>query len=464
MKVKRFLVPLLILLSIVSYLPSTVQAALGEPYTVYGMVLNQDEDPLPGVYVKVTNNATGDFIETTSNSIGQYQVNLGNLNQGWNQGDEINVYGEYGSLTDDTTLLVSGNRYQQNLTLDFIEAGIELIAFISTAPYAFVGESVTFDGSYSWSSGDITNWTWDFGDGQGGFGAIVEHVYQVEGNYNLSLVVSDGLTTSGANVTFNVTELLWEGPESFNVTIGQEKWVNISGYVLMGSTLSTNDSRVSWVSTNNTLYFKFFPGDGNITFSLQIVSGNRSYTTSLDIIIFDPYIEPTIGIIIERVVQGLVIVSATIEDGISPFTYRWNWGDNTFITDCHTLCSHNYQESGVYEITLTVSDERMTTKITTEEVNITLPENNDTIEEPDGSSSSAVISQEQAEEGTDLLLEMVLFLMMAFIFLFIIRKVTVPKSETFGLHLISAIILSLLITITIGWVDIWTQFLTVLGG
>ncbi|MEM6262793.1 MAG: S8 family serine peptidase [Bacteroidota bacterium] len=54
-----------------------------------------------------------------------------------------------------------------------------------------VGTSVTFTDNNPIS----TSWSWDFGDGQSGFGKSVQHTYTSPGSYEVSLTASDGSCT-----------------------------------------------------------------------------------------------------------------------------------------------------------------------------------------------------------------------------------------------------------------------------
>ncbi|RMG82453.1 MAG: PKD domain-containing protein, partial [Bacteroidetes bacterium] len=67
------------------------------------------------------------------------------------------------------------------------------------------GNSFSFDGTGSTiSSGTITSYTWDFGDGNTGSGATVTHSYGSSGTYTVSLTVSDGTCTDVTTTTVNV--------------------------------------------------------------------------------------------------------------------------------------------------------------------------------------------------------------------------------------------------------------------
>lgn len=61
---------------------------------------------------------------------------------------------------------------------------------------------VTFDGSASFDLGGvITAWTWSFGDGVVGTGAIVSHTYATAGTYTVTLTVTDNGGLSNAATT-----------------------------------------------------------------------------------------------------------------------------------------------------------------------------------------------------------------------------------------------------------------------
>jgi hypothetical protein len=70
-----------------------------------------------------------------------------------------------------------------------------------------VGAAVTFDGGQSRpGSSPIAGYEWDFGDGNRGSGAVVEHAYDAAGTYQVTLTVTgeDGLSSTSSPVQFTV--------------------------------------------------------------------------------------------------------------------------------------------------------------------------------------------------------------------------------------------------------------------
>jgi len=86
-------------------------------------------------------------------------------------------------------------------------------------PYsALTYQSITFDGSGSTDNGTITNYTWDFGDGNTGFGVKPTHSYGNSGIFVVTLTVTDdsGFTdsnTTTANITLDTDGDGWSDEE-----------------------------------------------------------------------------------------------------------------------------------------------------------------------------------------------------------------------------------------------------------
>lgn len=97
------------------------------------------------------------------------------------------------------------------------------------------GEVLTFDGSASASGdgGTITAYLWDFGDGAGGSGPVVEHAFGAPGAYSVTLTVQQG---NDCESTIPATLEIWVSPEvdfsimasamPTNVCLGDTLWLN----------------------------------------------------------------------------------------------------------------------------------------------------------------------------------------------------------------------------------------------
>ncbi len=79
--------------------------------------------------------------------------------------------------------------------------------FIFSPSNPVAGEKVVFNASKSVDDGEITDYIWNFGDGEGGRGVVVTHIYADPGTYEVSLTVfdNDGLSDT-VTKTVNVSE------------------------------------------------------------------------------------------------------------------------------------------------------------------------------------------------------------------------------------------------------------------
>lgn len=76
-----------------------------------------------------------------------------------------------------------------------------LARFTATPKFDYPPFEPTFDASASSSpDGAIVSYVWDFGDGSTGEGAVVTHLYENKGVYEVTLVVTDSNGSTGARV------------------------------------------------------------------------------------------------------------------------------------------------------------------------------------------------------------------------------------------------------------------------
>jgi len=83
--------------------------------------------------------------------------------------------------------------------------GIPVALFEESAETAYTGESISFNASDSYDpDGAIKSYSWDFGDGTNATGLTVDHAYADDGDYTVTLAVTDdddGTGTAAAEKT-----------------------------------------------------------------------------------------------------------------------------------------------------------------------------------------------------------------------------------------------------------------------
>jgi large repetitive protein len=93
------------------------------------------------------------------------------------------------------------------------QASGPLARFTTTPKFDYPPYEPTFDGSASSSpDGAIVSYDWDFGDGETDTGAVVSHVYEDKGVYEVTLVVTDSNGQTGARI--EVVEALNRAPSA----------------------------------------------------------------------------------------------------------------------------------------------------------------------------------------------------------------------------------------------------------
>jgi len=79
--------------------------------------------------------------------------------------------------------------------------------FTESAHTVDAGESIDFDASGSYDpDGTIVSYSWDFGDGNAATGVTVDHAYSEDGNYTVTLTVTDDDGTSASSVDTKIVE------------------------------------------------------------------------------------------------------------------------------------------------------------------------------------------------------------------------------------------------------------------
>ncbi len=138
-------------------------------------------EPVSGVIVSIYGTVIGSEITQTDGRAifsnlpsGVYDISV-SMDDFSTESQKIEVYGN-------TTIFVP---------FKFTKA---YFAFVPLQPV--VDQEVVFNGSLSDSSADITEYNWNFGDGEAGSGVVLSHVYSEAGSYTVVLNVTSAVGTS----------------------------------------------------------------------------------------------------------------------------------------------------------------------------------------------------------------------------------------------------------------------------
>ncbi len=137
---------------------------------------------------------------------------------------------------------------------------------------AMTNQDITFDGSDSYDDdGTITNYLWDFGEGNTSLGMIVEHQFSQDGVYYVNLTVTDNLlatnTTTIMITIINRDPIIYEALANPQTAyVGEEITFNVTandtdGYVVM----------YEWDFGDGSGYNDFTSELGNTTYSYSSI-------------------------------------------------------------------------------------------------------------------------------------------------------------------------------------------------
>jgi len=254
-----------------------------------------------------------------------------------------------------------------------MEASDTAVVIVVTAPVAVisvtpevgsVGSPSTFDGtgSYSPDGLDIIYYYWDFGDGWGGDGAVVEHAYSQAGTYAVYLYIYD------ESYAWNY-EMVW-----YEVVDAMPP-VAIAAYdiamPLVGETV-TFDGSWSFDPDGTIVRYIWQFGDGTVAegmYAEHAYENSGVYEVRLTVV-DDSMLtdENTVWITVvsvpvaafemtpEKPAAGALVTFYAYGsyDGAGIVDYSWSFGDGTYANGWEV--THVYTATGRYTVTLTVTN------------------------------------------------------------------------------------------------------------
>jgi PKD repeat protein len=228
-----------------------------------------------------------------------------------------------------------------------------------------LAKPVSFNGSDSYDpDGEVTNWTWSFGDGEQDYGPVVEHTYSIYGTYLATLTVRDD--SGGINSTTVTITVRNQPPTAI---------INVTPLVaLTGETIRFDGTNSSDPENQIADYYWSF-GDGDsdtgptVTheyvddgwYSVRLTVMDQDATSSfveITVKVLNRAPKPSIDVDASGVatLEDIAFSGESCHDGDgSILWYRWDFGDGT--VGYGRTIDHAYSDDGTYTVTLTITDD-----------------------------------------------------------------------------------------------------------
>jgi PKD repeat protein len=249
--------------------------------------------------------------------------------------------------------------------------------------------TVRFDGTGSYDTdGGIASWNWNFGDGAGGSGGVVDHTYTEAGTYNAILTVTDD--RGAADQAAVVIEVLPDPARAIHVDAIEGSIVTLSGGKAARVVVTITDPysgatagaavQGSWSGLVGGSASGVTGPDGKISFTSSKTKKSGVITFTVTAVsksgyTYDPSQNTATGISISTDApvnqKPVAVAAAAPASGAAPLavdfngsgsydsdgaivSYFWNFGDGG--TAAVATAAHTYAAEGTYTAVLTVTD------------------------------------------------------------------------------------------------------------
>ncbi|MCX7954699.1 MAG: PKD domain-containing protein [Bacteroidales bacterium] len=254
--------------------------------------------------------------------------------------------------------LITG--YSQNCT-DTITKEVAVSKIVANFSYNMQCNSTTvqfIDISEAYNS-TITQWLWDFGNGDTANIQNPEYNYPEAGTYNVTLIISDNKCSD--TIEYQITHQFLTADFSYNFNCN-----NMTAYFQNNSTyVGAEPYEFLWTfgddstSTENNPTHQYSEiGDYLVT--LITYSHFCSDTTSQ--LIKVSKLQSNFGYVYSCFDNSVNFYDSTLASNTQILSWKWNFGDNLYSSEQNT--QHLYADTGTYLVTLTVTSDYCVDSIT----------------------------------------------------------------------------------------------------
>ena len=292
--------------------------------------------------------AVGEAIRLTDNSTGEitswsWDLGDGNTSTEQNPSHTYTIKGNYiASLT------VSNKAGSNTATLGITVLEPPMASLAADKAKAAVREPIEFTNT---STGDITSWSWDFGDGNTSTEENPSHSYAKQGDYTASLTVS-----SEVGSDTDTSDIIVVGPPSASFSTSETKTKPGSSIQFTDESTGDVDSW-SWDFGDGNTSTKENPSHtyaekGDYTVSLTVSNMAGSDTDTLAIVVLEP---PKANFSASET-KAKVNSSIQFTDESTGDIDSWSWDFGDGDTSTEENPSHTYRDGGTYTVSLKVSN------------------------------------------------------------------------------------------------------------
>ena len=236
----------------------------------------------------------------------------------------------------------------------------------------------SFHSAYLPGSGDIKDWSWDFGDGTTGSGANATHTYTNSTaravSYTSVLTVSNGTGTSQCTVPVTVNPSPAVAAFAYSATNSQRATTTVAftdASTGPADSWSWNFGDGTSASTIDSTHTYTTPGVYLVSHSVTNSAGTSTYTAPLKVWQPLPVAAFTIGA--DNQLHAPSISTMTNTSSCPGCTFvSWDFGDGTTISSSASPTtssvwspSHAYTKPGTYTVVLSVTNESGTSTAST---------------------------------------------------------------------------------------------------
>ena len=330
----------------------TVTSSLGCSYSTQQNIY---VNPLPDVNFSSTMNCFLDEVSFTDQSI----VQGGNINNWtWNFGDTTTL----SHSQNPTHLYSSAGTYNVILTVtsdsgcsSSLTKPVEVYPQ-PTAMFSYMDNcnnfTVTFDDlSTSSIPLPITNWLWDFGDGNNALVQNPTHSYAQAGNYQVQLIVG---VSNNCTDTINYTIHTSNIAANFNYT--QSCNSNLIAFADSSIALGASVVDVIWDFGDGNTSTSFNPSylyNDTGTYIVQLIAQSEYCSDTISKTIRMQHLQSNFNYVYNCQNLSTTFTEASSFAGYAPNQWIWNFGDGN--TSSLQNPVHTYNDTGIYTIQLIVA-------------------------------------------------------------------------------------------------------------